>query len=72
MSSNQNDLQHFLKLANAQVHHRMKRIDDATPINGFVTKAQGEEMRSLRLLEDLIKEQGQANEDSRTSAGTTR
>lgn len=62
MNENQKDLIHFLKLAAAQVRHRMKTMDhnDAATI------------RYLQLLEDLIKEQGQTYEDARHSAGAAR
>ena len=58
------DLDHFLKLAAAQVRHRAK-IAEADPSK---TKL----VRTLQLLEDLIKEQGQTNENSRSATGPTR
>ena len=57
------DLEHFLKLAAAQVRHRVK-IAEADPSKTKV-------VRTLRLLEDLINEQGQTNENSRSAAGPT-
>ncbi len=61
-AENQKDLVHFLKLAAAQVRHRMKAMDH----NDVATT------RYLQLLEDLIKEQGHKNEDSRYSASAAR
>jgi hypothetical protein len=61
-TDSQHDLGHFLKLAAAQIRHRMKTADPAD----------NQQLRSLQLLEDLIKEQGQTNENSRSAAGPTR
>ena len=48
MKQNQKDLEHFLKLAAAQVRHRAKTT----------VGADAGTSRYLQLLEDLIKEQG--------------
>jgi hypothetical protein len=60
--NDQNDLAHFLKLAAAQVRHRMKTMNHNDPVT----------IRYLQLLEDLINEQGQSNENSRATAGAAR
>ena len=57
------DLTHFLKLASAQLRHRLKQTEASGPTDS---------RRSLQLLEDLIKEQVQANEDSRPSISPAR
>jgi len=62
MTENQKDLLHFLKLAAAQVRHRMKTMDHKDQVT----------IRYLQLLEDLIKEQGHTYEDSRYSASAAR
>ena len=48
------DLQHFLKLATAQVRHRIKQTESASGVEAKATH------RSLLLLEDLLKEQDQS------------
>ena len=58
------DLDHFLKLAMAQVRHRMKIVGTDPSKTATV--------RTLQLLEDLIKEQGQTNENSRSATSPTR
>ncbi len=58
------DLDHFLKLAAAQVRHRLKGAE----LDPTKTKI----VRTLQLLEDLINEQGQTNENSRSATGPTR
>ena len=57
------DLTHFLKLAAAQIRHRIREQ----------SKNEGHAQRTarLRLLEELIKEQI-PNEDTRSSAGPSR
>lgn len=62
-SNSKRDLQHFLKLAQAQVRHRLKQTEAA---------GSTDVRRSLQLLEDLIKEQVHANEDSLPPASPTR
>ena len=62
MTDSQKDLIHFLKLAAAQVRHRMKSMD-----HGDVAT-----IRYLQLLEDLIKEQGYKYEDARHSTSPAR
>lgn len=64
---NKADLTHFLKLAAAQVRHRMKLVE-ASP----QTEVRESKTRMLQLLEDLINEQEQSNENSRSSARATR
>lgn len=66
MSQSKKDLQHFLKLASAQVRHRIKQVDGPTEATKTAT------VRSLQLLEDLIKEQENPNEDSRHSISPAR
>lgn len=65
------DLSHFLKLAAAQVRHRMKTLESASAeqVPGEVRESK---LRLLCLLEDLINEQGQTNENTRSAAGATR
>ncbi len=48
------DLQHFLKLAAAQIRHRIKQSETATEAQAKTTH------RSLLLLEDLLNEQDQS------------
>jgi hypothetical protein len=62
------DLDHFLKLAAAQVRHRIK----INTKNSESDSSQAKIVRTLQLLEDLIKEQGQANENSRSAISPTR
>jgi len=57
------DLQHFLRLASAQVRHRIKAIESKETYSVRVAR--------LRMLEELIKEQI-PNEDPRDSAGPAR
>ena len=71
MSQSQKDLQHFLKLASAQVRHRMKQADE-TPSGAIEAANAAATSRSLQLLEDLIKEQENPNEDSRNSISPAR
>lgn len=66
MSQSKKDLQHFLKLASAQVRHRIKQVEGTTGVSQVAT------VRSLQLLEDLIKEQENPNEDSRNSISPAR
>lgn len=62
------DLQHFLRLAAAQIRHKLKKATSSEPYSASIN--------SMRMLEELIKEQTPnhepVNEDPRLAARSSR